>query len=176
LAGPLGETGAKIRAMSIPIRAVVLLGVSAVPGAIVAYRVFDPEDTSRFNTVVLAWLVCTASAVLALVLSLAWYGTPNGVFGALGGMFVGLGVPLGAAIIAQRKEGPLAEAGFYGWVVLFFLVALTIKTVLLAPGIDPVDPDDSLAPYPPKGPFAPRDPYGSRPADNVTAPAKKSGV
>jgi hypothetical protein len=72
-------------------------------------------------------------------------------------------VPLATAVLAQRAEGNLAQAGFYGWVVLFFLCALTVKTVLLAPGIDRVDPE-----APATGPFAS--------VNQPNSPAKKSGV
>jgi hypothetical protein len=173
LAGLLGETGAKIRAMSIPVRAVLLFALSSLPGVIAAAVVYQADQGIigditgylRFKTVVLASVVCTASAVVGLVLSLAWFGTPNGVIGALAGMIIGLGVPLATAVLAQRKEGDLAQAGFYGWVVAFFLIALTIKTILLAPGIDRTG---SETPYPPHGP------YGS--GDDPNSPAKKSGV
>jgi hypothetical protein len=177
LAGLLGETGAKIRAMSIPVRALVLFGISSVPGLIAAACVFDGDDFSRFNAVVLASLVCTTSAVVALVLSLIWYGTPNGVIGALAGMIIGLGMPLATAVLAQRQEGNLAQAGYYGWVVLFFLFALTVKTLLLAPGINRVDPQSSSqpqGPYQATGSFQPAEPYASQSDPN--SPAKKSGV
>jgi hypothetical protein len=144
--------------MSITTRALVLVAVTTVAALVAAAVAYDSESMTPLLVVGVAWLVCTASAVVALVLGLAWHGTPNGVSGTLGGTLIGLGLPLALAILVQRKEGSFAQAGFYGWIVVFFLISLTAKTLLVAAG------------------FAPADSQAKRRDDDLKSPATKSGV
>jgi hypothetical protein len=168
--GELRQIGAQIRAMSITARALVLFAVVALAAAGAAWAVYDSNDLSRVYAVGISAALTAASSLVALVLSLIWHGTPNGVVGALGGMMVGLGIPLAAAIVVQRRDGDLAHAGFYGWIVVFYLISLTVKTLLVAPGYAPADP------YAPVDPYAPGDPGAPRRNGDSKSPAKKSGV
>jgi hypothetical protein len=147
------QIGAQIRAMSIPVRAAILFGVCTVAALVAGFAAQSENDPARVYAVAIAAVICTCSALVALVLSLAWHGTPNGVAGALGGTLVGLGIPLVAAIFVQRRDGDLAHAGFYGWIVVFYLIALTVKTLLVAPGY-------AAGGYSPSNPYGPSNSYG----------------
>jgi hypothetical protein len=176
LDGPLGQLNAWIRASSLPVRAILLLGAMCVAGAVAAlYTHLKTGDASQLHALAIACGVCTASSMIALVLSLAWHGTPSGVAGTLGGMLVGLGIPLVTAMLVQRKDG---DFGFYGWIVGFYLVSLTIKTLLVAPGYAPLDPSGPLDPYAPADSFGrrgPNEPGAPRKYGEPNSPAKKSG-
>jgi len=156
--GLLGRVTAQIREMSIATRVLVLLAITTVAALIAASIAYDSENTTRLMVVGVAWLVCAVSAIIALVLSLVWHGTPSGVSGTLGGTLVGLGIPLIVAILVQRRDGSFAKAGFYGWIVVFYLISLTVKTLLISPG------------------YSPADPYAKRLEDDLNSPAKKSGA
>jgi hypothetical protein len=80
---------------------------------------------------VLAAGVCWASAAVAFVL-VAWFRRKgNPVAGILGGMIVRLGAPMAVGVASSEAGGPLADAGVFGLIVVFYLVALAVETLLL---------------------------------------------
>ena len=50
------------------------------------------------------------------------------------GMLVRMGIPLGAALLVVFRGGPLADAGFLYYLVVFYLVTLTVETFLALGG------------------------------------------
>ena len=106
-----------------------LLVVLALGLAIASARGGRDELTA----VLVAAAVCTLCANAALVLATVWQGTPAGVSGALAGTLVGMLPPLAAGFALQRRGGALAEAGVFGWIVVFYVAALIVKTLLVAP-------------------------------------------
>jgi hypothetical protein len=83
--------------------------------------------------VLTAALVCGVCANVALLLATRWHGTPNGVVGSLAGSLVGMLPPLFVGFTLNQQQGDLARAGVFGWIVAFYLTALMVKTLLVAP-------------------------------------------
>jgi hypothetical protein len=90
--------------------------------------------------VLIAFGVCAASANAALWIAMLGHGTPGGVSGALGGSVVGMVPPLAAGLILHQRGGPLAAAGVFTWIVVFYLSALVVKTLLVAPTVGGLPP------------------------------------
>jgi len=140
--GLISRLTARVTRLSTTARLAWLNGVLLVVLALALAMVVARHDTGDMRTaeitaVVTAATVCTLSANAALILALLWHGTPNGVVGALGGTMVGMFPPLVLGTVLQRRGGPLAEAGVFGWIVVFYLSALVVKTLLVAPSVGP---------------------------------------
>lgn len=88
---------------------------------------------ANYTAVLTAALVCTLSANAALVLAVRWHGTTHGVAGTLAGSLVGMFPPLAIGFALHQQGGELARAGVFGWIVVFYLSALIVKTLLVAP-------------------------------------------
>jgi hypothetical protein len=69
---------------------------------------------------VLASVVCGIGAIMALVVTGLTKGSVNAPVGILGGMMVGMGLPLAMA----------AAFGFNGWLVICFEIALVFQTLI----------------------------------------------
>lgn len=128
--GLIGRLSAKVSDMSLALRCAWLNGTLAVVLAVCLTLV---ADRSQMTAVLVAFGICAASANAAMIPAILWHGTPNGVVGALGGSLLGMFPPLFAGLILQQREGALAEAGVFGWIVVFYLAALMVKTLLTAP-------------------------------------------
>lgn len=73
-----------------------------------------------------SWL----GAAAALILTALARGPNAGLTSLVGGMFFRVATPLITATAAQRLSVELADAGVFGWTVLFYLVALVTETLL----------------------------------------------
>lgn len=74
--------------------------------------------------------VCWLGACLALTVTFLARG-PHAPLIYLGlGTLFRMGLPLVFGIVVSRRGGPLAEAGVFGLIVAFFLVALVVETLL----------------------------------------------
>lgn len=131
--GLIGRLTALVSRLSTGARLLWLNGALAVvlcaSLAIAAARGGAPE----VYAVLVAAAVCAVSSNAALLLSTLWHGTPAGVSGTLAGMLVGMAPPLAIGFLLHRQGGELARAGVFGWVVVFYLAALLVKTLLVAP-------------------------------------------
>jgi hypothetical protein len=77
-----------------------------------------------------AAVCCYLGAIGALLLA-HWFRGPDGLLPrVLGGMFVRMSVPLACALGVQLGHGPLADAGFVYYVLVFYLVTLAVETGL----------------------------------------------
>lgn len=121
--------------MSLALRCAWLNGGLAVVLAVALAIAASRNDADQVAAVLGAWAICTAAANVALILAVLWRGTPNGVVGALGGSLVGMLPPLFAGMILQQRGGALAHGGVFGWIVVFYLSALVVKTLLTAPSV-----------------------------------------
>jgi len=75
--------------------------------------------------------ICWAGAMIALVLVTVFRGSPNQMVSAtLLGMLFRMGLPLGAGLLLTQAGGPLADAGLFGMILVFYLVGLVVETVL----------------------------------------------
>ena len=86
-----------------------------------------------------AGAVCWLGATLALVIARLLGGPQYGVHGILLGIMFRTGIPflLGSAL--SHFNRPLAEAGLFGMVVVYYLLTLVIETLLVIRLINPVN-------------------------------------
>lgn len=74
--------------------------------------------------------VCWIGATAALLVA-GFSGKSNqAVQGHLLGMLFRLGLPLACGVAFQKLGGPLADAGVFGLIVVFYLVTLVAETIL----------------------------------------------
>lgn len=85
------------------------------------------------QAVAIAALACGLPSAAALALAAIFQGRPQAVTALLGGMVMETTVPLVAGVVTRQFAAGLVEAGLLGWLVVFFLLALTAKTLLLVP-------------------------------------------
>jgi hypothetical protein len=74
--------------------------------------------------------VCWLGAVAALVCSARLAPAGRAVQAHLAGSLFRIGIPLAVGTVLQQRGGALADAGVFGLIVVFYLVALTTETVL----------------------------------------------
>jgi hypothetical protein len=104
----------------------VLIGL-AVIGAVAKER----QGADGLQAAGVAAFTCWFSATAALLLAGSLRHTGHSVSGILGGTLLRTMIPLAVAAVTQATGSPLAEAGLFGYLVLFFLLTLTIETLLL---------------------------------------------
>jgi hypothetical protein len=77
--------------------------------------------------------LCLAGALLSLGIHYIFRDPQSVLISTLLGMGINMGIPLvfGAAI--QLRGGPLSQAGFLYYLVLFYLLTLAVKTMLTLP-------------------------------------------
>lgn len=76
-----------------------------------------------------AALCCCIGAMVGLGMAWCFRGPGHLLAQVLVGMFGRMGVALASALIVQLVGGPLAEAGFVYYVLMFYLVTLAAETV-----------------------------------------------
>lgn len=114
-------------------RLACLAGVVAVVVALASPVAYSEQAMVGVQAVLVAAGVSLVGASVAVVLASRHRGSPTAVAWILAGDAVAMAVPLVSGTILSRQEGPLAQAGVFGWIVLFFLATLVAKTVLIAP-------------------------------------------
>jgi hypothetical protein len=101
--------------------------------------VASPFAQSRFGaagvaSVIVAAGVCWLSGLIALTSSILIPASsaPDsaGAVGFLFGMFARAFLPMGVGLMLDHNPGPLATAGVFGWIVIFYLVTLIAETSL----------------------------------------------
>lgn len=79
----------------------------------------------------LAGAICWAGALIALALVGLFRNSPGQrVNATLLGMLFRMGLPMGMGLVITRAGGPLAEAGLFGMILVFYLVGLVVETIL----------------------------------------------
>ena len=79
----------------------------------------------------LAGAICWSGAMIALVLVGVFRKSPNQIVSAtLLGMLFRMGLPLIAGLVITSAGGPLADAGLFGMILVFYLVGLVVETIL----------------------------------------------
>lgn len=102
----------------------VLVGLGAV-------WAWNPTVGPGLQAAAVAAGICWAASMLALICGALLQNTPQAVLGILSGTLLRTGLPLLAAATFQSQKGPLAEAGVFGYIVIFFLITLVVETGLL---------------------------------------------
>jgi len=81
----------------------------------------------------IAAVLCLAGSAVALVI-VDRFRTPSGALAALWiGMIIRTGVPLAVGMAIHLHGGPLAQAGLLWYLLLFYLIALAVGTILSLP-------------------------------------------
>lgn len=83
----------------------------------------------------LAAAICGLSSALALVVSLAWIGTPKALSGIMAGSIVRMGVPLAAVALITKLSPGISNAGYLRFTLIFFLGCLVLESALLLWGL-----------------------------------------
>jgi hypothetical protein len=131
--GLIGRLTAHVSRLSTAARLAWLSGVLITATCAGLTTAVARHGAAGAAAVLTAALVCGVCANAALLLSLRWHGTPNGVVGALAGSLIGMMPPLFVGFTLHQQQGELARAGVFGWIVAFYLTALVVKTLLTAP-------------------------------------------
>ena len=85
--------------------------------------------------------VCLLAAWMALGLSEPLRRPQHMLALVLVGMMIRMGIPLAAALAVFFRGGPLADAGFLYYLVVFYPVTLTAETFLSLPECEPKKKD-----------------------------------
>lgn len=109
--------------------AILLLVMVAALAAVGAWAVGQHGDTGLWAALV-AWLLCTGAALIALIVSATFAGTEHAMNANLGVMLVRMGAPLVGMAILPQQLPQLADAGLTPSILLFYLVALVSETLL----------------------------------------------
>lgn len=129
--------------LSLPVACSILAAAMAPAGALAGWSAYARHSTAGLQAALLAAVTCWLSATVALILAGLLAGTPQAISGILGGTLVRLAGPLLVTAGCAASHSPLSAAGMFGYMVVFFLYALAIETVLL---IGLVRSSSSLAP------------------------------
>ena len=84
-----------------------------------------------------AWLLCTAAAFAALLVSVSFAGTPIAASANLGTMAIRMGIPLIGLVVLPRIVPTLAAAGMLPSLLACYLVALVVETLLALRHVSP---------------------------------------
>ncbi|HJT35367.1 MAG TPA: hypothetical protein VJ783_25300 [Pirellulales bacterium] len=117
--------------LSVPVACVVLTAAMAPAGALAGWHAYARHSTLGLQAALLAAGTCWLSATAALVLTGLLAGTPQAISGILGGTLVRLAGPLLVTVGSAVSRSPLASAGLFGYLVVFFFYVLIIETSLL---------------------------------------------
>ena len=115
-----------------PLRALaVLAGVLTALGVVVAPLAYLLGGGQGLAAAALAWAVALAGGLAALVVSLTLRHPKLVVQQTLLAMGLRTALPLAICLVLIVRESPLVEAGVVYYVLLFYLTALTVDTLLL---------------------------------------------
>jgi hypothetical protein len=78
----------------------------------------------------LAAALCWLGAAIALLIAFRFREPREAIFGVLLGMGFRMGLPLAALIVLAKLAPALADAGFFGLVLGFYLVTLATETLM----------------------------------------------
>lgn len=109
--------------------ALLLLVMVAAFAAVAAWAVSRHGNQGLWAALV-AWLLCTGAALIALIVTGMFAGTEHALGANLGVMLVRMGAPLAGMAILPQQLPQLAEAGLTTSILFFYLVALVSETLL----------------------------------------------
>jgi hypothetical protein len=122
-----------LRSQSIAVRATVL-----VVAVLLVFVVVGPFAVLFGGLVgliasIVAAAVCLAGAMLALVIHGFLTGPESALAALVLGMATRMGLPLASGLAIHLHGGPLAEAGFLYYLVVFYPITLAVETLLSLP-------------------------------------------
>ena len=74
--------------------------------------------------------VCGIAALMSLLLMCLLRGSPYLLHAFLLGMLFRMGLPLAVGVALSRSGSPLADAGIFGMMVVYYLLGLFVETLL----------------------------------------------
>ncbi len=123
----------KLRDKSLPARIAVLTGVEILALAISLPLAWLIGGYFAVLAATIAAAACLIGGVLALAISGLFRDPQQAFAGVLLGMGADMGVPLVVAMACHLGGGELSRAGVMFYLLIFFPVTLTVKTVLSLP-------------------------------------------
>jgi hypothetical protein len=88
------------------------------------------HGSAGIQAALVAWLLCTAAAFAALLISVSFASTPLAPSANLGSMGIRMGIPLFGLIVLPNAAPSLAAAGLLQSLLACYLVALVVETLL----------------------------------------------
>jgi hypothetical protein len=103
-----------------------LLAVSFIAGPVA----YDRHGTAGAWAVGVALGVCWATGTAALAIIRLTRAAGRATHGLLLSMLVRMAVPMIVGAALDQRGGPLAAAGVFGWIVVYYLVMLAVESLL----------------------------------------------
>jgi hypothetical protein len=113
-----------------PISVWLALAAIALGSGLLSPIAFHFTGATGLMALAVAAICCCLGVVAGRCAQLAFRKPESLVPRVLAGMLLRMGVPLGAALSVQLRGGPLAEAGFVYYVLMFYMLTLGVETVL----------------------------------------------
>ena len=88
--------------------------------------------------------VCLLGTEAALFLAGMFKGTVHAVSATLGGMFLKTGIPLFIGMSLDKAGGPVAEAGLFGMILVYYLITLLVWLVLAVQMLGGLNPQTTI--------------------------------
>lgn len=95
-----------------------------------AWYGYSQHSTDGLAAAAIAFGVCWLGSALALLCSAMFQGPQQATNSLMLGMMFRMGLPLGAGLLLTTQNGILAEAGVIGMIVVYYLLALVVETLL----------------------------------------------
>ena len=119
------------RPTSVPFACVLLSLTLLIAFPAIAGYGYSNHGENGVLAAALAGGICWIGALIALVLVGLFRSSHNQMVSAtLLGMLFRMGLPLVTGLALTRAGGPLAEAGLFGMILVFYLVGLVVETIL----------------------------------------------
>ncbi|PHR87049.1 MAG: hypothetical protein COA78_37470 [Blastopirellula sp.] len=85
--------------------------------------------------------LCLMGTESALLLAGMFKGTVHAVSATLAGMFLKTGIPLFVGLSLDKAGGPVAEAGLFGMILVYYLITLLVWLVLVVQMLGGLNPE-----------------------------------
>ncbi len=125
----------KLREMSLSAKLATLAAVEAAALAVAAPVAWFAQGRFGILAAAIAAFSCLLGGSLALAICGLFRDPRQAFVGVLLGMLFGMGLPLAVGVGCRLAGGALAEAGVMFYLLFFFPITLTVKTVLSLPNV-----------------------------------------
>lgn len=100
---------------------------------LVAWYGFTRHGQPGAIAAAVAAVICATGSTAALIATWRFRGPAAALYAMLFGMVFQFGLPFAAGMVLSQAGGPLAQAGVFGLIVVFYLYTLVVKTLLVLP-------------------------------------------
>ncbi len=98
----------------------------------VAWYLYEQSGGMGLLAAAVAGAICLAAGILALAVTDVSRDLGNPLAGLLGSILIRTMLPLFAGVAIHTSAGPLAAAGTFGAILVFYLVTLAAETMIVA--------------------------------------------